>query len=65
MDSGSVTNMEMRQAFRDSGLWRQGWTFERAQQCGLVWQCLTMMVRARHKQAARSGQTVTVQIALI
>lgn len=65
MHTGSVTNMEMRQAFRDSGLWRQGWTFERAQQCAVVWQSLTMMVRARQRQAVQSGQSVTVQIELI
>lgn len=61
----TATTDELRDAFRDSGLWRAGWTFARAQACPLVWQSLNCMVRARRRKAAAHGQAQPAQIALI
>jgi len=55
---------ELRAAFRDAGLWREGWTFERAQACPMVWQGLQNMVRARRRNAERAGQPIPAQMAL-
>ncbi len=60
-----ATESEMRAAFRDAGLWREGWTFERAQACPLVWQGLENMVRARRRNAERAGKPIPAQMALI
>lgn len=65
MTHPTATTNELREAFRDSGLWRDGWTFARAQACPLVWQCLNCMVRARRRSAAARGQAQPAQIALI
>jgi hypothetical protein len=61
----TATNDELRAAFQDSGLWREGWTFERAQGCPLVWQSLQNMVRARRRNAERAGKPMPAQMALI
>lgn len=61
----TATNDELRAAFQDSGLWRDGWTFERAQRCPLVWQSLQNMVRARRRNAERAGKSIPAQMALI
>lgn len=61
----TATNDELRAAFQDSGLWREGWTFERAHACPLVWQSLQNMVRARRRNAERAGKPMPAQMALI
>lgn len=61
----TATNDELRAAFQDSGLWREGWSFERAQACPLVWQSLQNMVRARRRNAERAGKPMPAQMALI
>ena len=65
MHEQNATETELRAAFRDAGLWRDGWTFERAQACPMVWQSLNNMVRARRRNAERAGKPIPAQLALI
>lgn len=52
-DNASITGQELREAFQRSGLWRRGWTYERAKQAEAVLLSLVATVRARHRSQQR------------
>lgn len=49
----SITDQELREAFKRSGIWRFGWTYERAKQAEAVLRSLLATVRARHLSQQR------------
>lgn len=65
-DTASITPRELRDAFRFSGLWRMGWTFERAIKCNVVFLGLRATARARRtKHQQQHGKPAPIQRALI
>lgn len=56
IDDTVVTEQELRQAYNDAGLWRQGMTFGQATSKGLVYSGLVIQVRAARKAAERYRQ---------
>jgi len=59
------TTAELKQAFRRSGLWRLGWTFDRAMACQVINTALCCMVRAQRCKAAKQGNPAPDQGVLI
>lgn len=51
IDDTVVTEQELRQAYNDAGLWRQGMTFGQAKSKVLVYWGLVRQVRAARKTA--------------
>lgn len=60
-----ITLHELKSAFRTTGLWRMGWTFSRATQNPAIMTALRCTVTATRRKAARSGQPLPAQQALI
>ncbi len=61
-----ITNTELREAFRRSGLWRDGWTFQRAIENNCVYLAMRATVRAiRAKEEQQHGKPAPMQRALI
>lgn len=61
-----ITECELRQAFRISGLWRDGWTFAKAVQTSAVYIALRATVKAlRGKEQQQHGKPAPIQRALI
>ena len=61
----SITERELRQAYRISGLWRDGWTFARAVHTGSVYIALRATVKAlRGKHQQQHGKPAPTQRAI-
>lgn len=56
-----ITETELREAFRRSGLWRSGWSFKRAIECNNVYISLRIYVRDLRKQQEKNGKPVPIQ----
>lgn len=66
MADDSITTDELRAAFRRCGLWRDGWTFQRAIDNNLVLLTLRAAARAWRKRHERQhGKPAPAQRALI
>lgn len=52
----TVTEQELRRAFRDSGLWNQGITFAQAISISMIYTGLIGHVKAVRKLAKRANQ---------
>jgi hypothetical protein len=62
----SITEQELREAFRRSGLWRRGYDFKRAIETSSVLISLRGFVRARRdKEQQQDGKPAPMQRALI
>lgn len=62
----SITEPELREAFRLSGLWRDGWTFAKAVHTSAVYNALRATVKAlRGKEQQQHGKPAPIQRALI
>lgn len=60
-----ITERELRQAFRISGLWRDGWTFAKALQTSAVYIGLRATVKAlRGKEQLQHGKPAPTQRAI-
>lgn len=64
-DLTDITEPELRQAFKRSGLWRDGWTFKRAVECALVFTGLRITAQAIRNRQQQHGKPAPVQRALI
>jgi hypothetical protein len=60
-----ATTAELKQAFSRSGLWRLGWSFDKAMGCELTRKGLECAVRASQRKAARQGNPAPMQPELI
>ena len=56
IDDTAVTEQELRQAYNDAGLWRQGMTFCQAKNKVLVYWGLVRQAKATRKAAERYRQ---------
>lgn len=64
-DHATITERELRQAYRISGLWRDGWTFAKAVQTGAVYIALRATARAlRGKEQQQHGKPAPIQRAI-
>lgn len=52
---------QLKHAFQRAGLWRQGWTFERAMEAHAIRTALTCLVAAEQRRAHHNGQRLPVQ----
>lgn len=59
------STQELRDAFRRSGLWRLGWTFQRAITVPAIGTAIRCAASAARKRAEREGRPMPVQEALI
>ena len=59
------STQELRDAFRRSGLWRMGWTFQRAITTPAIGTAIRCAASAARKRAEREGRPMPVQEALI
>ena len=59
------TTDELRAAWQRAGLWRTGWSFERANNTAVIRQCLISAVKRTRRMAERSGQPHPTQPSLI
>lgn len=64
-DNACITETELREAFKLSGLWRFGWNFKRAITTSNVLWGLKGIVRDQRKQLERTGRPAPIQQALI
>lgn len=65
-DNISITEQELRDAFKRSGLWRDGWTFQKAIETNSVFISLRATVKAcRNKHHQQHGKPAPIQQALI
>jgi hypothetical protein len=64
-DDETITEKELREAFKLCGLWRNGWTFARAICTGNVLIGLQNTARAIRRRQHLDGQPAPVQRALI
>lgn len=65
-DNAIITERELRDAFKRSGLWRRGWTYERAINNDLVLMGMRGAVRSmRKKFETQHGKPAPLQQALI
>lgn len=56
---------ELKAAFQRTGLWRMGWSFERAMKCKATCIGLKAIVRAERRALEKKGQPAPVQPGLI
>lgn len=61
----NITERELREAFKRSGLWRCGWNFHRAITTALVAWSLRNNAIASRRSAEKNGKPVPMQQALI
>lgn len=61
----TITEPELREAFKLSGLWREGWNYQRAITTALVAWSLRNHVIAARRRAEKNGKPVPIQQALI
>jgi hypothetical protein len=61
----NFTESELREAFQRSGLWRRGWTFQRAIETNAVLTGMVNTVRAIRNTAQQNGKPAPRQQALI
>jgi hypothetical protein len=59
------STQELRDTFRRSGLWRMGWTFQRAIATPAIGTAIRCAASAARKRAEREGHPMPVQEALI
>ena len=59
------STQELRDAFRRSGLWRLGWTFQRAITTPAIGTAIRCAASAFRKRAEREGRPMPIQEALI
>jgi hypothetical protein len=59
------STQELRDTFRRSGLWRMGWTFQRAIATPAIGTAIRCAASAARKRAEREGRPMPVQEALI
>lgn len=64
-DHINITEPELREAFKRSGLWRDGWNYQRAITTELVARCLRFSVIATRRSAEKNGKPAPMQQALI
>jgi len=60
-----LQNAELKSAFQRTGLWRIGWTYERAIKCKATRIGLEAIVRAERRALEKKGQPAPVQPELI
>lgn len=61
----TITERELREAYRLSGLWRDGWTFAKAVQTSAVYIALRATVKAlRGKEQQKYGKPAPIQRAI-
>jgi hypothetical protein len=60
-----ATTAELKSAFKRSGLWRLGWTYDQAIGCDNVRRCMEISARCRREHQARRGNPAPVQPELI
>jgi hypothetical protein len=66
IDNTSITEPELRQAYKQSGLWRDGWSFEKAINTRIILTCLRCKVNeARKRFQQQTGKPAPLQQALI
>lgn len=64
--AADITERELREAFNRSGLWRRGWSYQRAIEATPVLTSLIATIRAmRGKEQQQHGKPAPVQRALI
>lgn len=56
-----ICDHELREAYQRSGLWRRGWTYERAKSEPVVRAGLIADVRAMHKKLQKNGTPAPMQ----
>ena len=59
------STQELRDAFRRSGLWRMGWTFQRAITTPAIGTAIRCAASAAMKRAEREGHPMPSQLGLI
>lgn len=55
------TIADLKEVFKRSGLWRSGWTFEKAMECNVIRQSLGCAVRASRKKQKKQGNPAPLQ----
>lgn len=64
--AADITERELREAFNRSGLWRRGWTYQRAIACATVLRGLMNTADAMRRRTERNtGKPAPLQQALI
>lgn len=56
IDDTAVTEQELRQAYNDAGLWRQGMSFVQAKSEALIYWGMVLQAKAARKAAERYRQ---------
>ena len=65
MHTTTVTERELRDAYKRAGLWRTGLTFERAIGVPAILTAMSCSARAARRRAEKAGQQVPAQLCLI
>lgn len=61
----TITERELRAAYKRSGDWRLGMTYERAISVPAIRTALNCSVKAAHRRAKQSGHPIPAQLGLI
>ena len=65
MNSTSITERELRDAYKRAGLWHIGMTFERAVTVPAIYTAMSCSARAARRRAEKAGQPAPAQLCLI
>lgn len=65
MNSTSIPDRELRDAYKRAGLWRLGMTFERAVTVPAIHTAMSCSARAARRRADKAGQHMPTQLGLI
>lgn len=60
-----ITERELRAAYKRSGVWRLGMTYERAISVPAIRTALNCSVKAAHRRAEQAGHPIPAQLGLI
>lgn len=61
----TITERELRAAYKRSGVWRLGMTYERAISVPAIHTALSCSARAARRRAEKAGQPAPAQLCLI
>ena len=65
MTTATVTDRDLRDAYKRSGLWRIGMSYDRAIGVPAILTAMSCSARAARRRAEKAGQQVPAQLCLI